>query len=104
MVAHDIAPAVANTAVRMVICRAIALQTRLGSAMRSRRVQVALEQAEVATRVKHINGEQVAANVAKNAKADALDKIDEKFEEFGVQKTRQTKAEIIDQRLEQSGG
>ena len=56
--------------------------------MRRRRVQVAFEQAEVATRVKHINGEQVAANVAKNAQADALDKIDEKFEEFGVQKTK----------------
>lgn len=88
VVAQDISPAVANTAVRMAICRAIALQTRLGNATRSRRVQIALEQAEVATRVRHINGEQVAANVAKNAQADALDKIDEKFEEFGVQRTK----------------
>ena len=88
VVAHDIAPAVANTAVRVAICRAIALQTRLGNAIKNRRVQIVLEQAEVATRAKHINGEQVAANVAKNAQADALDKIDDKFEEFGVQKTK----------------
>ena len=54
--------------------------------MRSRRVQVAFEQAEVATRVKHINGENVAANVAKNAQADVLDKIDEKFENLVCRK------------------
>ena len=85
----DIAPAVANTTVRQAITRAIGLQTRLGNAKRSRRVKVTLEQTEVAAGVKPITGEQVVLNIAKNVGPGALDAVDSKLAEHGVQRMKE---------------